>query len=130
MGPFTAKQALIFAAVLYISLLLAPFDYSFFKTTSLDHYQPEDPGPGNCQPHSYCFTNHTEYILVIGIHLGMKYLRVGIIQNGAFKIIRAEKGRSVVPSVITPTGDGKNLVGFEAQEQAPKKPISTTYDLR
>ncbi|PVH73511.1 HSP70-domain-containing protein [Cadophora sp. DSE1049] len=112
MRRLTTNQILVFAAGLCIALLLAPFDYSLFKTKPLDYYQPADPGP------------------VIGIDLGLKHSRVGIVQNDTFKMILNEKGRSVVPSVVAFTGDGKHLVGFEALEQALSNPKNTIYDIK
>ena len=45
-------------------------------------------------------------------------------------MILDENGRGVVPSVIAFTADGKHLVGFEAQEQAPNNSKNMIYDLR
>ncbi|KAH7418535.1 heat shock protein 70 family [Cadophora sp. MPI-SDFR-AT-0126] len=112
MNSLTAKQALVFAGILCIALLLAKIDYPFSRETSLDNYQPVDPGP------------------VIGIDLGLKYSRVGIIRNATFEIIADEKGRTFMPSVVAFTGDGKRMVGFEAQEQALSNPKNTIDNIR
>jgi len=45
-------------------------------------------------------------------------------------MILDEDGRGDVPSVIAFTGDGKHLVGYEAQEQALNHSKIMIYDIR
>ncbi|KAK0124618.1 ATPase with role in protein import into the ER [Cadophora gregata] len=112
MRSLTTKQTLTFSTVLCIALLLPTFDYSIFRLSPLDYTQPVDTGP------------------VVGIDLGLKYSRVGIVQNDTFEMIADEKGRSLVPSVVAYTEDGKSLVGFEVQEKSLSNPKNTIYDIR
>lgn len=72
----------------------------------------------------------TKHLTVIGLDFGTKHSRVGVVRNGEFEIILDEKGRSVVPSVVAFTGDGKHLVGFEAKEYTLENPKSAIHDIK
>ncbi|KAL5326498.1 hypothetical protein ACEPPN_004184 [Leptodophora sp. 'Broadleaf-Isolate-01'] len=105
-------QTLGFSAVIISTILLAHLNFPSFKTKSLYSYDQVDYGT------------------VIGIDLGLKYSRVGVVREGEFEIISDEKGRNFVPSVVAFSGDGERLVGYEAQEQALSNPKNTIYDIR
>ncbi|KAH7360946.1 Hsp70 protein-domain-containing protein [Rhexocercosporidium sp. MPI-PUGE-AT-0058] len=108
----TTSQALGILVALYLTLLLAQFDLSFFKTKSLDSYEQVDYGT------------------VIGIDFGLKHSRVGVVREGKFEIILDQQGQSLVPSVVSFTGDGLDFVGHESQEQALPNPKNTIFDIK
>ncbi|KAG4433825.1 hypothetical protein IFR05_010707 [Cadophora sp. M221] len=108
----TLSQTLGFSAVIISAILLAQLDFPFFKNASFDSYVQVDYGS------------------IIGIDLGLKYSRVGVVRGGQFEIISDDQGRNFIPSVITITESNRHFVRYQVQENAISNPKNIIYDIR
>ena len=68
--------------------------------------------------------------MVVGIDLGTTYSVVGVNQQGAVRMIANEKGRFLVPSVVTFLPNGTTLVGHAAKRMLKRYPAHTIYNAK
>jgi len=67
---------------------------------------------------------------VVGIDLGTTFSVIAIFHNGSVEVVPDHQNKKLTPSVVAFAGQGKVLVGHEAQQHGLKYPGSMVFDAK
>ncbi|MDR2412583.1 MAG: molecular chaperone DnaK [Rickettsiales bacterium] len=67
---------------------------------------------------------------VLGIDLGTTNSAMAFMDGGEPKIIENSEGQRTTPSIVAITGNGENLIGITAKNQAVTNPENTIYEIK
>lgn len=71
-----------------------------------------------------------QHRLAVGIDLGTTNSLVATVRSGSATVLPDEQGRSLLPSVVRYTEDGRIVVGYAAQAEQSRDPINTIVSVK
>ncbi len=84
--------------------------------------------PGKAEPASRLAACSSEH--VFGIDYGTTFSRIALVRDGQGVVIPDEKGRVLVPSIVSYPASGGVLVGWDARERVATDPAHTVHSAK